>query len=119
MFVEIGMDSHRHIVADTHHSTKGISTQTHMSILAHYLKRLPFLLHGIGIVASTIEFQCRSLNLTTLSSPLALHQLTYSTDASTRCHLFQEFVVKVCRVNHHLDVFDSGTVIEGYEINSF
>ena len=63
MLMEIGMDSHRHIVTNAHHSAEGIGTQTHVGILTHCLKALTFLLHGIVIATETIDLKLGSLNL--------------------------------------------------------
>ena len=63
MFVEIGVDGHRHIVTDTHHSTKGIGTQTHMGVLTHSLERLSLFLHGIVVATETVDFKLGSLDL--------------------------------------------------------
>ena len=118
MLMEIGMDSHRHVMTDTHHGTKGIGTETHMSILTHHLKRLSLLLHGIGIVASTIEFQACCLYLTGLSGTLALHQGSHSTNAGTCGHLFQQFLIKLAWVYNHLHVLDGRAIIQGDEVYS-
>ena len=63
MLVEIGVDSHRHVVADTHHGTKGIGTETHVGILTHHLETLTFLLHGVVVTTETINFDSGSLDL--------------------------------------------------------
>ena len=47
MLMEIGVNRHCHVVTDTHHSTKGVGTQTHVGILTHILKRLSLLLHRV------------------------------------------------------------------------
>ena len=45
--MEVGMDSHRHVVAYAHHSAEGVGAQTQVCVLTHILKRLSLLLHGI------------------------------------------------------------------------
>ena len=87
MLVEVGVDSHRHVVADTHHGTEGIGTETKVSILTHVLEALSLLLHRIVIAAETINFDGITLNLNSLSLALALHQSTDSTDTSTGSNL--------------------------------
>ena len=84
MLVEVSVDSHRHVVANAHHGTKSIGTQTHVGVLAHHLETLTFLLHGIVVATETVNFQLSSLDLTALTSSLALYQRTLSTNAGTR-----------------------------------
>ncbi len=73
MFVEVGVNSHRHVVANAHHGPEGISAKTHMGILAHGLETLTLLLHGIVVATETINLEGRGLNLTVLTSTLTLH----------------------------------------------
>ena len=116
MLMEIGMDSHCHVMTDAHHSTKGIGTQTHVGILTHHLKRLSLLLHRIGIIAHAIKFQTCCLYLTTLSCTLTLNECSNSTDTRTSSDIFQQLFIELRRINNHLNILDSRTIIQGYEV---
>ena len=116
MLMEIGVDSHRHVVADTHHSTKGVGTQTHVGVLAHHLEALALLLHGIGIIAETIDLQLGSLDLTTLTCSLTLYQSSFCTDTGTSGNLLQHLLIKLTRINYHLYVLDRRTIIQSDKV---
>ena len=105
-------------MADTHHSTKGIGTQTHVSILTHRLKALTLLLHRIVIATETIHLQLSSLNLTALSGTLTLHQGSFGTDTGTSSDILQQLLVELRGVNHHLHVLDRRSVIQRNKVNS-
>ena len=117
MLMEIGVDSHCHIVADTHHGTKGIGTQTHMSVLTHSLEALTLLLHRIIITTETINHQISGLNLAALSCTLTFHQCTLSTDTSTCSNIFQQLLVKLRGVNHNLHIIDGRTIVQCNEVD--
>ena len=63
MLMEIGVNSHGHVVADAHDSTESISAQTHVSMLTHILEALSLLLHGIVAAAHAVDLDSLSLNL--------------------------------------------------------
>ena len=67
MLMEIGMNSHSHIVADTHHGSESIGAQAHVGMLAHILEGLPLLLHGIVITAQAQHLNIGSLHLYSLT----------------------------------------------------
>ena len=93
MLVEVGVDSHRHVVADTHHGTKGVGTETEVSILTHVLEALSLLLHWIVAAAETVDFDAFALNLNTLTGTLALYQGTYYADAGTSGNLAELILI--------------------------
>ena len=93
MLVEVSMDSHRHVVADAHHSTKGIGTETEVSILTHVLEALSLLLHRIVAAAETVDFDAFALNLNALTGTLALYQGTYYADAGTSGNLTELILI--------------------------
>ena len=95
MLMEVLVDGNSHVVANAHHSTESIGTQTEVCILAHHLKRLAFLLHGISVIAETIDFQGLGLNLTALTSTLTLYQNTSGTDTYTSGNLLEHFFIKL------------------------
>ena len=95
MLMEVLVDGNSHVVAYAHHSTESIGTQTEVCILAHHLKRLAFLLHGISVIAETIDFQGLGLNLTALTSTLTLYQNTSGTDTCTSGNLLEHFFIKL------------------------
>ena len=81
MLMEIGVDSHGHVVADAHDSTKHIGTQAQMSMLAHILKTLSFLLHRIVSTASAINLNAFALDFAGLTLSWTLYQSADHTDA--------------------------------------
>ena len=83
MLMEVSVDSHRHVVADAHHGTEGIGTETEMSILTHVLEALSLLLHRIVATAETVDFDAVALDFYTLSGTLAFNQSTHYADAGT------------------------------------
>ena len=93
MLVEVGVDSHRHVVADTHHGTKGIGTETEVSILTHVLEALSLLLHWIVAAAETVDLNAFALDLNALTSALALYQSTYYADAGTSSNLAELILI--------------------------
>ena len=118
VLVEIGMDGHRHIVTDAHHSTKGVGTQAHMGILTHSLERLALLLHGVVVAAETIDLQLGGLDLTGLTSTLALYQHALGIDAGTCGDVLQQLLVKLGGVNDNLYVLDGRTIVQRDEVDS-
>ena len=118
LLMEVGMDGHSHIVAYTHHGTEGVGAQAQVCILAHVLKRLSLLLHGVVIAAGAVEFYLPTLYLRGLTGCGALHQHTVHTEARTCGNLFQHRLVDSRRVYNYLNVLDGGAVVEGDEIYS-
>ena len=116
VLMEVGMYSHGHVVTDTHHSSKGIGTQTHVGILTHHLETLALLLHRIGIIAETIDLNSGSLDLTALACALALYQCSFCTDASTCGDLLQHLLIKLTRIDYHLYVLNRRTIIQSDKV---
>ena len=67
VLVEIGVDGHSHIMAYAHHGAKGMGAQPHVGMLAHILKALALLLHGVVAIACAEEGDAVGLNLCSLS----------------------------------------------------
>ena len=63
MLMEIGVYCDGHIMAYAHDCPEGIGTQTHVGMLAHELKALPLLLHGIVVATQTVDMQVCTLYL--------------------------------------------------------
>ena len=93
MLMEIGVDSHCHVVTDTHHCTKGIGTETEMSILTHILETLTLLLHWIITAAESVNLYAFALDLYALTGTLALYQGTYYADAGTSGNLAELILI--------------------------
>jgi len=93
MLVEVGVNSHRHVVADTHYGTKGIGTETEVSILTHVLEALSLLLHRIVAAAETVNLDALALDFNTLSGTLAFYQRTYGTNTSTGSNLTELILI--------------------------
>ena len=119
MLMEIGMDSHCHVVTDTHHSTESVGTQAQMSILTHILKALALLLHRIIGAAGAIDFNAFALNLTGLTLGGTFHKGADYTDAGTCRDEFQFLFANGSRVNDHLHVLDGRAIVEGNKVNGF
>ena len=117
VLMEILVDGDSHIVADAHYGSEGVGAQAQMSMLAHVFKALALLLHGEVVAAESIDFNLAALKFNALSGSLALHQFAVDVDACTSCNLLEQVGIKLCWVNHHLDVLDGGTVVEGDEIH--
>ena len=117
MLVEISVYSHSHIVAYAHHGTKSIGTQTHVGILAHILKGLAFLLHGVVGTAFAIYKQALAMYLRSLSLCGAFNKYALYANAGTCGHLLQDFSIYDTGVHHNLYVLNGGTVIDGNEVN--
>ncbi len=94
MLVEVGMDSHRHVMTNTHHGTKGVGTEAQVSILTHVLKALTLLLHRIIATAETVNFNAFALDFNTLSGTLTFNQSTYCTDAGASGNLTELILIR-------------------------
>ena len=116
MLMEIGMDGHCHIVADTHHGTECIGAQTHMGMLTHVLECLALLLHGIVITAQTQHLNLLGLDLDSLTGADALDHGTLHAEAGTGGNLLHQLVAKLFKVSHNLNILDCRAVIESNEI---
>ena len=95
-----------HVVADTHHGTEGVGTQTHVGMLTHIFKALAFLLHRIVGWASTEQFNFLGLNLNVLTGTDTLNELTVHTQTCACGDLLQHLFVKLGHVSHNLNVVD-------------
>ena len=115
MLMEIGMDSHRHVVADTHYGTECVGAQAHVGMLAHILEGLSLLLHGIVGAAGAQHLNLSGLNLACLTGSGAFHQLARYGKAGAGGNLLEHVGVEVCLVAYNLYVLDGGAVIEGNE----
>ena len=93
MLVEVSVDSHRHVVADTHHCTKGIGTETEVSILTHVLEALSLLLRRIVAAAETVDLDALALDFNAPASALAFYQRTYGADTSTSSNLTELILI--------------------------
>ena len=121
------MDSHGHVVADTHNGSEGVGTETQMSVLTHDLEALAFLLHGIGVVAEAVNDDLGGLDLAGLTSALALDEDTLGADAGTGGDVLEGegggTVLDTGSdgdsggIDDYLDVLDGGTIVESDEVH--
>ena len=116
MLMEISMDSHRHIMTDTHYCTKGIGTQTHVRVLTHSLETLALLLHGVVVAAQAVNLKLCSLNLRRLTCALTLNQCTNGTNTGTCSDIFKQLLVELGWVDYYLYVLDGRPIIEGDKV---
>ena len=119
VLVEILVNGHGHVVANAEDCAKRVGAQTQMSVLAHILEGLPFLLHGIVCIASAEDFDRGGLNLHGLSCTLAFNQRSLYGKASARGDLLQHLIVKLIHVGHNLYVLNGRTIVEGDEVDHF
>ena len=119
MLVEIGVDSHRHVVANAHDSSEGVGAQAQVCELAHVLERLSLLLHRIVVSAQAVDFNLVSLYLHGLSLSLAFHQCSYDADAGARSNLLEQIVIDLRWVDYYLYIINSRTIVEGDKIYRF
>ena len=118
VLVEVGVDGHGHVVADAHDGTEGVGAQAHVGVLAHIFKGLPLLLHGVVGIAGAEDLNLRGLNLHSLSTSDALHELSFDAEAGTSSDEFQQLLIELLCIGDDLDVLDGGAVVEGDEINA-
>ena len=118
VLVEVGVDGHSHVVADAHHGSEGIGAQAQMAVLAHILKGLALLLHGIVAAAEAVDLELLALDFYSLAGTLALYQCTHGADAGSGGNVLEHLGVKLGRVDYHLDVLDGRTVVERNKIDS-
>ena len=119
MLVEVSVDSHRHVVANAHHGTEGVGTEAEMCILAHVLKALSLLLHGIVAAAEAVDLKAVALNLYRLSLTQTLYQCSCCADAGTSGNLAKQILVDLGRVDNNLDIVNSRTIVKSDKIDCF
>ena len=88
-----------------------------MTMLAHILKALAFLLHRIVAATCAIEFYLLTLYLHALACTLTLNENTRGTDTRTCGDLLEQSLVETCGVYNQLHILDGGTIVECYEIH--
>ena len=119
VLVEVGVDGHRHVMADAHHGPEGVRAQAHVGVLAHIFKGLSLLLHGVGGIARAEDFDLRGLDLHSLSGGGALYELSFDADAGSGGDELHRGLVEVLVFTHNLNVLDGGAVVEGDEEDAF
>ena len=117
MVVKILMDGNGHIMAYTHHSSESVGAQTKVRMLAHILKGLPLLLHGIVATTCAQELQVGALYFRVLTLSLTLYQFTRCAYACSSCDLLEQIGIHRCWVDNHLHVIDGRTVVQSDEIH--
>ena len=115
VFVEVGVDGHRHIVTYAEHGTKCIGTGTHVSHRTQIFPRSTFFLQRIGVVTDAQHFNVTGLYLASLTSRRAFYQDSVYTQAGSCGYLFQYFCIEVGVVAHHLHILDGAAIVEGNE----
>src|SRR3712207_9230740 len=88
-----------------------------MGILAHVLKTLAFLLNRVVAGAETIDLKLTTLYLRGLTCALTFHQCTHDIDAGTGSNALQHFLIKLLRIDNHLNILDGRAIIKRYEVN--
>ena len=106
MLMEIRVDGHGHVMANTHDGTKNVGAKAQMGILAHIFESLPFLLHRIIATTKAIYRNLRTLYLRSLSLCRTLYERTCYTYASSSRDILQRCLVHTTSIHHNLDVLD-------------
>ena len=117
VFVEVAVDGHRHVVAYSEYGAERIGAKPHVSVLAHILERLSFLLHGVFGATSAKYLNGRSLKLHALSASHALHKFSVHAQTGAGGDFSEHLVVKLVDVGHDLNVLDGRAVVEGDKID--
>ena len=115
--MEVTMDGHRHVMADTEHRTERVGTQTHVGMRTHILHALPFLLHRIIRTARTQHLYFTGSDLHGLSRTYTLHQFTCHTQARTGRDEFNQFIIKLIRIGHYLYIINRRPIIQSNEMD--
>ena len=106
VLVEIVVHSHCHIVANAEHGTECVGAQTHVGVLTHIFECLALLLHGVIVGTCAVEHDVFALDFHTLTSALALYELTSGTDTCASGNVFEQIFVNLCWVDHDLHILD-------------
>ena len=117
VLMEVTMDGHRHVMADTEHRTERVGTQTHVGMRTHILHALPFLLHRIIRTARTQHLYFTGSDLHGLSRTYTLHQFTCHTQARTGRDEFNQFIIKLIRIGHYLYIINRRPIIQSNEMD--
>ena len=88
-----------------------------MSMLPHVFEGLSLLLHGIVGTTGAEDLNRGGLNLHSLSTSDALHELSFDAEAGTSGDEFQQLLVELSSIGHYLYVLDGRTVVEGDEVH--
>ena len=119
VFVEVGVDGHRHLVANAEDGAECVGAQTQMGVLTHVFERLSLLLHGVIAAASAVHFDASGLDFGGLSRTLTFYQRAFNAKARAGGDEFEQFGIKLLNVGHDLYVFDGRSVVEGDEAYAF
>ena len=90
-----------------------------MSVLAHGLEALPFLLHWVFVVAQAVDFETRSLNLRGLACSRTLNQCADDADACAGGDVLERLFVELRGVDYHLNVLNGRAVVQCDEVDCF
>ena len=116
VLVEVGVDSHGHVVTDAEHSAKRVRTRAQVRNGAQVFHTQTFLLQRIFLgVGSAEHLKLRQLYLHRLSGTLAGNQQSCGTDACTGSYRFELLLAELAQVGYNLNVLDGRAVIEGNE----
>ena len=97
-----------------------------MGVLAHHLEGLSFLLHRIGVVAESIDFDFLGLDFRGLSGCGGFHEGTDNADAGAGGDVLEGGISGRCRCgsghravrgDDNLHVLDGGAIVERDEVN--
>ena len=117
VLMEIGVNSHGHVMTDTEYSSERVSTRTKMCDSTQELHGKAFLLQRILFgISSAVHFEFGELNFYILSCALRRHKDTGRGDARAGSNGFELFFRKLCQVHNDLYVLNCRTVIERDEV---
>ena len=119
VFVEVGVDGHRHVVTDAQDGSEGVCARTQVCYATQELPACAFFLQGISVVAVAKNLDTCGLNLACLTCCGALHEFAYNAKAGTRRDALQGLFVEVSLVAHNLHVLDGRTIVKGNKEDAF
>ena len=117
--MEVGVNGHRHLMANAEDGTESVGAQTQMGVLTHVFERLSLLLHGVIAAASAVYFDTSGLDFGGLSRTLTFYQRAFNAKARAGGDEFEQFAVKLLNVGHNLYILDGRSVVEGDETYAF
>ena len=115
VLMEIGVDGHRHVVADAQDSAEGVGAGTQVGHRAEILPRGALFLQGIGVVTVAENLDGIGLYLAGLTGGGALHEAALHTDAGAGGDALHGLLGDFGLIAHNLYVVDGAAVVEGHE----
>ena len=117
VFMKVFMDGNGHIVTNAHYRSKSVGSQSQMRILAHSLKTLTFLLHGVIASTKAINGDLFTLDFNTLTSALTLDKFADYRQTGSGSYFFQQIFIKQIGIDYYLNIIDCRTIVKCNEVH--